>query len=345
MRAEAGPMQGGPSEATEGPVMVARAHRLSKPTVSVILPTFNRLRFLRPAIESVFAQTFTDWELIIADDGSDPETRQYLQSKAIDTRVRMIWLPHSGNPGAVRNAALREAQGEYVAFLDSDDLWMPAKLELQIAALRACPRRQWSYTKFIQVNSVGDRINADRSWVDYEGEVFEPVLNLEATIPTPGVMVTGQLLERAGGFDEHQGLYEDYELWLRFAMLSEVCLVDQPLVAVRSHDEQFSCHGISALQARDRMLEKTQALTQLPHQRAAFRLARARNAALLAVASAAAGSRSAALRSVAHSWRVSWRCAEWWLSVAKVLAHIYLPARAKTIVRRFRRAARQAQVS
>jgi glycosyltransferase involved in cell wall biosynthesis len=305
----------------------------------VILPTFNRLRFLRPAIESVFAQTITDWELIIADDGSGPDTRQYLRSKAIDARVRMIWLPHSGNPAALRNAALREARGEFIAFLDSDDLWMPAKLEVQIAALRSCPHRQWSYTRFIQVNPAGDRINAERSWVDYEGEVFEPVLNLKAVIPTPGVMVTGQLLERAGGFDEHQGLYEDYQLWLRFAMLSEVCLVGEPLVAVRCHDEQFSCHGIGALQARNRMLEKTQAVATCPRHRAALRLARARNAALLAVANAAAGSRSAAVRTVADSWRVSWRYVAWWVGVAKVLAHIYLPSRVKTIVRRFRQAA------
>jgi glycosyltransferase involved in cell wall biosynthesis len=280
--------------------------------------------------------------LIIADDGSDPETRQYLRSQAIDPRVTVLWLPHSGNPAAVRNAALREARGEYVAFLDSDDEWMPAKLELQIAALRACPHRQWGYTKFIQVNSVGDRINIERSGVYYDGQVFEPVLSLTATIPTAAVIVTRQLLERAGGFDEDQGLYEDYQLWLRFAILSEVSLVRQPLLAKRSHNEQFSCAGISALQARDRMFEKTETLTTSRRQRTAVRLARSRNAASLAVAYAAAGSRGAAVRTVADSWRVSWCRALWWVGVAKVLAHIYLPARVKILIRKRRRAARQA---
>ena len=92
-------------------------------TVSVVLPTFNRLKFLRPAVESVYAQTFTDWELIFADDGSDLETRQYLQSLENRPRVTVVWLPHTGRPAIVRNAAVSRAVGEYVAFLDSDDLW------------------------------------------------------------------------------------------------------------------------------------------------------------------------------------------------------------------------------
>src|ERR1700684_4688077 len=91
--------------------------------VSAVLPTFHRLRVLPPAIESVYAQTFADWEFIIADDGSDLETRQYLQSLADDPRVSVVWLPHTGKPSMVRNAALLRAAGEYVAFLDSADLW------------------------------------------------------------------------------------------------------------------------------------------------------------------------------------------------------------------------------
>ena len=106
------------------------------PVVSVIVPTFNRLRFLRPAIESAFAQTFTDWELIIADDGSDLATRQYLQSLAKQPRVTVLWLAHTGRPSVVRNKALLGAVGEYVAFLDSDDLWAARKLERQLEALR-----------------------------------------------------------------------------------------------------------------------------------------------------------------------------------------------------------------
>src|ERR1700734_971226 len=107
------------------------------PLVSIILPTFDRLRFLRPAVDSVLAQSFTDWELVIADDGSGADTRQYLRTLERDARITLIWLTHSGTPAIVRNAALGRAGGEYVAFMDSDDLWTPVKLERQLKALRA----------------------------------------------------------------------------------------------------------------------------------------------------------------------------------------------------------------
>ena len=146
MRAEAGRLHGGARESMSGPAMVARSHHSSTAIVSVVVPTFNRLRFLGPAIESVYAQTFTHWELIIADDGSDLETRQYLQSLANDPRVIVVWLPHTGRPSMVRNAALQRAVREYVAFLDSDDLWAARKLERQIETLRDRVNCRWSYT-------------------------------------------------------------------------------------------------------------------------------------------------------------------------------------------------------
>ncbi|HSY94564.1 MAG TPA: glycosyltransferase family 2 protein, partial [Steroidobacteraceae bacterium] len=101
------------------------------PAVSIIVPTFNRLRLLRRSLASVFEQTFEDWELLIADDGSGPDARAYLEALD-DPRVKVLWLSHSGKPAVARNAALRAAQGEYVAFLDSDDLWVPAKLQIQM---------------------------------------------------------------------------------------------------------------------------------------------------------------------------------------------------------------------
>jgi glycosyltransferase involved in cell wall biosynthesis len=143
---------------------------MSNPLVSVILPCFERLRFLRFAVDSVRAQTFPHWELIIADDGSGPAVHSYLQELASETRIRVVTLSHTGNPAAVRNAALRRAATEYVAFLDSDDVWLPRKLELQLASLRRRKECAWGYTAYEPVNlrrphrsPVGCRIRGRRS--------------------------------------------------------------------------------------------------------------------------------------------------------------------------------------
>src|SRR5687768_13275178 len=108
------------------------------PEVSVVLSTFNRLNYLRESVDSVCAQSFRDWELIIADDGSAEATTDFLSTLA-DPRIKVLLLQHSGNPATVRNAAIREARGRFVAFIDSDDLWLPLKLERQLAAMAVHP--------------------------------------------------------------------------------------------------------------------------------------------------------------------------------------------------------------
>src|SRR5579859_7346175 len=122
-----------------------RESAMNNPEVSVILPTFDRLKYLKKAVDSVISQTYPHWELIIADDGSGDETQTYLK-QIRDPRATVIWLPHSGNPAAVRNNAIQKARGQYLAFLDSDDLWMPRKLERQLELMRLHPERRWSYT-------------------------------------------------------------------------------------------------------------------------------------------------------------------------------------------------------
>src|SRR4051812_24472999 len=113
--------------------------------VSIIIPTYNRAAYLGAAIASVRAQTFADWELIVVDDGSTDETAAMLDELS-DPRIRVLRIGHSGSESITRNAGLRLAEGEWVAFLDSDDLWVPEKLERQLAQMVAQPACQWSYT-------------------------------------------------------------------------------------------------------------------------------------------------------------------------------------------------------
>jgi glycosyltransferase involved in cell wall biosynthesis len=209
------------------------------PTVSVILPSFNRPAMLREAIDSVLAQTFTDWELVVADDGSSIETRTYLGSIE-DARIRIIWLPHSGSPAVARNAALAVARGYYVAFLDSDDTWMPTKLELQLAALRAKPACRWSYTATERLDARGQPVADAVPFVAYEGAILDRLLRIEAYIAMPTVLVVRELVTEVGGFDKRQAFGEDYDLWVRLAARSPVVAVDQRLARVRLHEGNYS---------------------------------------------------------------------------------------------------------
>jgi glycosyltransferase involved in cell wall biosynthesis len=307
---------------------------MTTPLVSVILPTFNRLNYLRPAVESVFAQTFVDWELIIADDGSDAETKEYLKALEGPPRVRVIWLTHTGNYSAVRNAALREARGEYIAFLDSDDLWLPNKLELQIGALRSNATRRWNYTGHRCIDAFGEEITLPGvpPWVPHEGAISEQLLAGEALVCTPAVVAARGLILQAGCFDEQQRLCEDYDLWLRLLTLSEVGVIDEPLVCVRKHEQNTCGVGIDMLAARERVLRKLSTIVTDDEVRKAIARVRAVNDVSLAGAYANT-ERWRAVRTLFGSLHYSWRYAIWWLRAARVLLKVTLPRRVLAIYR------------
>ena len=305
------------------------------PVVSVILPTFNRLEYLRPAVESVFAQTLPDWELIIADDGSDPQTRAFLAALE-DPRIRVIWLSHTGNPSTVRNAALQEARGEYVAFLDSDDLWMPNKLELQVAALRASAACRWSYTGWVRIDEAGRTIAfSPKPWVPYRGAILEKLLTLDATVPTAAVVVERRLLAQIGGFDEQQPMFEDYDLWMRVAACSNVELIDQPLTCLRAHDQHYSEAGVSMVANRHTLLAKMRSrATDLRTRRLVERLYAQSGLHLASLY--ANTSRTAALKALAGSCAQSIGQLDWWKGAPRVLLKVAAPRVLRALYRRVR---------
>jgi glycosyltransferase involved in cell wall biosynthesis len=304
-------------------------------TVSIILPTFNRLDFLRPAIESVFAQTFIDWDLIIADDGSDETTRAYLRTLTSEPRVQILWLPHTGNPGAVRNAACSEAKGEYIAFLDSDDLWRPTKLERQIASLRSSADCRWSYTSYDRIGETGELIYPEaKPMVPHRGAIFESLLTLEAEVSTPAVVVERNLLALVGGFDEEQFLWEDYDLWLRLALHSEVDLVDEPLTRLRSHELHYSSSGTRNLEDRLKLLKKMQPLAPDAHLRSVMDHLIAQRTLNLARIYANSD-RPAAAMILADGCLHSWRILHWWTGMPVVLLKLLTP---RVLINFYRRA-------
>ena len=315
--------------------------RSPAPAVSVILPTFNRSEYLREAVASVRAQSFDDWELVIADDGSGAEVRDYLCTLHDPPRVRVLMLEHTGNPPAVRNRALREASGEYVAFLDSDDVWLPEKLHRQLAALRARTDRAWNYTGFTLIDSSGVPLAGAeaKACPAIEGAFLEPLLRGEPLIMQSSVVVRRELLERLGGYDEELRVCGDYELWVRLAQHSEVGLIQTPLLLVRRNAERYF-DDVTALAELDRMLAKLQRSAGGAHLGALLRARRARVAAQLALAQARDNRKLGALGTLLSSAPRAWRFRPWWSGVVRATAHALFPTPLLGMVRRLRAARR-----
>jgi glycosyltransferase involved in cell wall biosynthesis len=210
--------------------------RAMPPVVSIILPTYDRIAFLREAVESVLAQTVAEWELIIADDGSTDDTVSWLASLG-DRRIVVLQHEHTAHKSALRNSALARATADWIAFLDSDDRWHPAKLDRQLAFHAAHPGVRWSYTGRRLIDADGRELSATLfgPWRAHSGWILDHVIALEANIALPSVMVERALLQQVGGFNEAFHSAEDFELWVRLAECCECGLVDEPLLDVRKH--------------------------------------------------------------------------------------------------------------
>jgi glycosyltransferase involved in cell wall biosynthesis len=310
------------------------------PAVSIVLATFNRLELLRSSVESVLSQTFRDWELIIADDGSDEPTRQFLESLESPGRVKVLWLSHSGRPSIVRNAALREARGEYIAFQDSDDLWLPRKLDAQLESLRRHPERAWSHTKYQLIDESGAPTEWARrtgGWPTPGGWILDQLIRGETVIALPSVIASRRLLQRAGGFDERLNDTEDYELWLRLARRSEIDAVEELLTLVRRHGQHFSSKPIEALQAARYVIDRQLQSGDVEHLRSDLLRQRARVVVGLARSRAAAGYRRDGLATLLPGARYFWRYPQFWPDALAAGAMALMPRAVLGSIRRLRR--------
>lgn len=305
-----------------------------RPAVSIIVPIFNRLHFLRPAVESVFAQTFADWELILADDGSDCETVEYMQQlQQQQPRVTLLRLEHCGNVSAVRNAGLRVAAGEYIAFLDTDDLWAPTKLETQIASLRAASDRKWSYTGFRMVDASLNLLPRAPQFNAADGWIIDALLNAQTTIMQSSVVVRRDFFDEAGAYDESMRWCGDYELYARFALRGAADCIDQPLVTVRRHTEHC-CDDMSACHDVALALKTIRRYAAGARTRAILRKRLALASAFLARSQAVHGLKLPALATVLKSAHYSWRYSQWWSTAAEATARALTPASMQNVLRR-----------
>ncbi|MBI3300984.1 MAG: glycosyltransferase family 2 protein [Deltaproteobacteria bacterium] len=205
------------------------------PEVSVIIPTYNRWDLVREAIASVQAQTYRDFELTVVDDGSNDGTAEVVQEFA---GVRYVHQPNRG-VSAARNRGVALSSGALLAFLDSDDLWQPRKLESQVAFFAAYPEARICQTEEIWLRH-GVRVNPHNKHRKTGGNLFARSLALCLVSPS-AVMLRRELFEQVGGFDESLPACEDYDLWLRIAAAMPIHLIETPLVMKRGgHPDQLS---------------------------------------------------------------------------------------------------------
>lgn len=191
---------------------------------------------IKDAVESVRAQSFRGFELIVVDDGSDDGTIERLAPCGFD--LRLVVQPRRG-VSAARNHGASVARGRYLAFLDSDDLWLAEKLAVQTAFLELHPEMQICQTEEVWLRN-GVRVNPKAKHRKPNGDIFRPSLDLCLVSPS-AVMMSKELFDRIGGFDESFPVCEDYDLWLRIAVDLPVALIPEALVIKRGgHADQLS---------------------------------------------------------------------------------------------------------
>jgi glycosyltransferase involved in cell wall biosynthesis len=206
------------------------------PLVSVIIPTYNRGWILKEAIDSVLAQDYKDFELIVVDDGSTDNTREILDSYGRDL---IVLRQANRGVSAARNRGIAEAHGRLVAFLDSDDIWLPRKLLRQVDFFNSIPDAVINQTEEIWIRN-GVRVNPKNRHRKPSGMIFERSLGLCLVSPS-AVMIQKNLFNAVGVFDENLPACEDYDLWLRISCRYPVHLIDTPLILKRGgHADQLS---------------------------------------------------------------------------------------------------------
>jgi glycosyltransferase involved in cell wall biosynthesis len=202
--------------------------------VSVIIPTRNRAAMLKQAIDSILAQSEPVREIIVIDDGSTDNTLDVLRS--YDSKIR-LFSQCQGGPSAARNRGFREAVGEWIAFLDDDDVWLETKIEKQMAIAAKHPEAGLIYCGDLLMDGPLQKVLRNRTALaENRGDVFEHLL-LGNFIYTSCVIVRREAIRRAGDMDLKLRFAEDWDLWLRIAAFNTVEVVSEPLVLYRWADQ------------------------------------------------------------------------------------------------------------
>ncbi len=220
--------------------------------VSVVIPAYNSMLYLPETVESVLKQTFSDFEVLIVNDGSSDQIVEWA-SGLVDPRVKLISQENQGTPGA-RNTGIAHAQGEYVAFLDADDLWEPTKLEKQVRCLEDNPAVGLVNTWTVLVDQLGlptGKVATPQA----EGDVWKQISVYQFLICS-SVLVRRCCFETVGLFDRNLLFSEDWDLWIRIASHYSFAVIKQPLVRYRVHPNNKSKDWRMLLQDAHTIIER-----------------------------------------------------------------------------------------
>ncbi|KOP27853.1 glycosyl transferase family A [Hapalosiphon sp. MRB220] len=224
------------------------------PKVSVVIPAYNAMTYLPETLESVLQQTFTDFEILIINDGSSDNIVEWTHQIA-DPRVRLISQPNQG-VSVARNTGITHAQGEYIAFLDADDLWQPTKLEKQVHYLEDNPEVGLVYTWTAFVDQWGKHTGIVLAF-HAEGNVWEQIVVRDMISNGSTPMVRRSCFETVGVFDPSFRYAPDRDMWTRIAARYSFGVVKEPLILYRQLPNSFSRNHEKMIQELRQVIEKT----------------------------------------------------------------------------------------
>jgi glycosyltransferase involved in cell wall biosynthesis len=210
-----------------------------KPLVSVVIPTFNGYRYLKEALDSVLRQSYENFEIIVVDDGSGYDVRNFLCSHA--DRIKLI-QQKNGGPAKARNTGIGLSNGSYIAFLDDDDIWLPDNLQEKVEILEAHRKYGMVYSYPELIDQDGNRIDNVGPSSHPEGHAFDAFLKRNRITSPSAVLVRRRVLDKIGFFDERPEKFtcEDYDLWLRITDRFPIKFCHSGNVCYRIHQNNIS---------------------------------------------------------------------------------------------------------
>lgn len=226
------------------------------PAVAIIIPCYNAQGTLAPTLDSALAQSFRDFVIVAVNDGSQDDTLAILEqyAKRHPDKIQVISQPNRGQTVA-KNVGIANSRGEFIAFLDSDDLWAPDKLEKQLTLMAARPDTGLCYTAARQIDVQGAVVGTIGVSASHRGRCVNELI-LRNNIVASSVLARRAAIERAGLFDEHLRACENWDLWIRIARDYAVEFIDEPLTSYRVHPNNMSKNFERMFQARMYVIDK-----------------------------------------------------------------------------------------